>query len=63
MHILDDEPSTPAGVILREPERSDRRPKDRFPSRQFNCLGWRAIPRRFAPQDDSRGRVTAVRLN
>ena len=30
--------------------------KDRFPSRQFNSLGAKAILRRFAPQDDDRCR-------
>ena len=48
-------------VILREPERSDRRPKDRFRAKAVNCLGWTAILRsrdaaRPLPQDDRRGR-------
>ena len=43
---------TIAIVILRE--RSDR--GIALAPRRFNCLAWRAIPRRFAPQDDALGR-------
>jgi len=52
--------SEPPAVILSEPPAVIlSEAKDRFPSRQFNRLGTKAIlrPPRFArgPQDDSRG--------
>ena len=40
-------------VILREPERSDRRPKDRSRAKAVELPRGKAILRRFAPQDGS----------
>ena len=42
-------------VILRERERSEPRPKDRYRAKAVELPRGKAIPRRFAPQDDARG--------
>ena len=48
--------SVPPRVILREPERSDRRPKDRFRATAVKALDGQRSFRRFATQDDRPGR-------